>query len=454
MLLKFFFNYLPLVAFALGTYSTNSAAGVDEDALRRERNKVLVLFSLEPYEQDVRNMNKCDNYDDPNEPVWTAEQGLNWAQQAYKGHLRREAARSPAQKAEEKRLEAEREEKERKITKEIEDKILQKILAFSTSHPSDKKKMHEILKAGKFQHWADFCEKAGDHFWKQKRHDDADYFYDLAGMGVGRYTQNYAPSSQGRMHLELYNQELTVNRPNQPTPSLFHNLQQAIWAFYDAGYCNDEVAEFALSGLKQQRNHIVRWHLSHQHVSRNVYLAEIAYAYDFVDRILSQASSLSLLRHAKRYDGSLASADLAKHLIDLGFWGIWQGKYEHNWVRPDGLMVRVKSKPVAGNPRQYAAEFTIGITAENPIIWGANKQPVALKKYADGSDVAFDEDNEVLKLAYDGKFVSVVPSRKVAVRWHRFGFSDAMMRQSHFTLPGGFGDAKNYYSTKKAWFSD
>ena len=308
------------------------------------------------------------------------------------------------------------------------------------------------MQSTKFQYCSDFCEKIGDHFWKQKRHDDADYFYDLAGLGLNVYTQNGAASSQFRMHLEQYNQELVVNKPAQPTPSMFHNLQQAIWASYDASGCNDEVAGFATSALKQERNQLVRWHLSHQRVSRNVYLAEIAYAYDFVDRILRQAASLSQLRHAKRYDGSSASADLAQRLIDLGFWGIWQGKYEHSWVRPDGLMVRVKSKPVAGKPGQYAAEFTIGITAENPIIWGANGRPISLATGADGYALAFDENNEVFKLAYDKGAVFVVPSRKFAARWNQFGFADAMMGVgvSHFPLTGGFGDARNYYSTQKA----
>ncbi|RZI46962.1 hypothetical protein [Candidatus Finniella inopinata] len=439
-----------MAAFALGTYSLSTAYAVDDEAVNLEQNKALVPFSLADAEREVEIMNACDNYDDPNEPQITEEQHKYLAAQMCESYLEEEAAKTPAQRAEEKKKKRESDRKFAEERKKIEDGILVKIKGFLAKHPADKGKMGQIFKTKEFQYWADFCEKAGDHLWKQKRYDDADYFYDLSALGLNIYTQNGAASSQFRMHLEQLNQEIIVAKPKCPTPSMFHNIQQAIWAGYDASGCNDEVAESALFGLKQHRGHIIRWHLSHQHVSQNVYLREIAYAYDFVDKILSQASSLSRLRNAKRYDGSLASADLAKHLIDLGFWGIKQGQYEHNWVREDNIMIRVKSKPVYAKPGQYAAEFTIGITAENPIVWDANGRPISLATGADGYALAFDENNEVFKLAYDKGAVFVVPSRKFAARWNQFGFSNAMMGCSHFPLPGGFGDARNYYSTKQA----
>ena len=453
------FHLLCLPVFAIHLYSTSSYA-FDSDALQREQNKSLQLFSLEPYEQEVQAMNAYHPEDDWDEPSLTEEQHRQLRQQTLEDHRQSEDAKTPEQRAAEERRRRESDEKERRMTQEIEDKILTKILAFCKTNPTDENALVTISNTQQFRYWADFCDALGDYFWKQKRHDDADYFYDLANLGVGIYTQNSVPSSQGRMHLGQYNQELATTHPTRPTPSMFHNLQQTIQAFHYAIDCMDEVAEFCLPDLKQLMKHMSRWHLSNPYVATNPILTRIAYAYDFVDRVLSQAASLAHLRYAKRYDGSLAGADLAKRLIDQGFFGIWQNQYEHNWVRPDGLMVRVKSKPIIGKPGKYAAEFTIGITARNPLIWDASGQPVRLAYYAqnernilgnypENSVIAFDEDNEMFKLAYEGKTVWVVPSRKVARRWRESAFCGEMMKRAHFSLAGGFGDARNHFNTKK-----
>ncbi|RZI45531.1 hypothetical protein [Candidatus Finniella inopinata] len=442
MLIKFFFNYLPLAAFVLGTYSASFASDVDDDAMDREQNKALVPFSFADAEREVEIMNACDNYDDPNEPQITDAQHKYLAKQMRRIDREEEAAKTPAQKAEENRIEEEREEKERKWTDEIEDGILAKIKTFRKINTTDKQKLDEILKSKEFQYWADFAEEVGNHFRAQKRIHEANYFYDLANQGVGRYTQNYAPSSQGRMCIELYNQELgtILAKRERPTTSLFQKLEKAIRAFCDAGHCNDEVADFALPGLRQQRDHIIRWHLSTPYVSANPTLQKIAYGYGFVNKILKQSASLGRLLKSTHYNGARDNGDLAKRLIDLGFYGIWQDDQHHNWVRQDGLMIRVKKWGYND------AQLTIGITVHSPLKWGKDGIPTNLAKYSDGSLIAFDEHNEVFKLAYDNGAIFVVPSRRLyeaRVRWHQPRFMGDMMDLAHFELPGGWSNIIN-----------
>jgi hypothetical protein len=60
----------------------------------------------------------------------------------------------------------------------------------------------------------------------------------------------------------------------------------------------------------------------------------------------------------------------------------------------------------------------------------------------------FDEYNEVLKLAYDGKAIFAVPAFR-SFYWFSSGQIDAMMKFAHFTLTGGFGLKTGHSRTKK-----
>ena len=83
--------------------------------------------------------------------------------------------------------------------------------------------------------------------------------------------------------------------------------------------------------------------------------------------------------------------------------GVYQGKYQHNWVHPCGWVVRVK---IVDRTTQY----TIGLTFHNPIIWDSSKCPIRLLFDDDGKATIFNELNEIFKLALEGSTPFIVPS--------------------------------------------
>ena len=171
-----YFFYLPFLGAFISCLSpVSTAQGFDHDSWQCERNKVLVPLSLMPYEEDVRIMNSWVNQNDPDELHLTPEQHHALAQQIFEEHQQQEAAKTPAQRKAEKRKEKERQEQERKKIEEIENKIITEIKKFCEGHPTDRQNLKKIFKKQEYSYWADFCEKVGDHFWDQKRYDDADH---------------------------------------------------------------------------------------------------------------------------------------------------------------------------------------------------------------------------------------------------------------------------------------
>ncbi|RZI45530.1 hypothetical protein [Candidatus Finniella inopinata] len=454
MLLKSFFNYLPMAALALGTYSVSFAGTYQDETAKSERNKTLVLINLKNAQKNRDIRNDCLNARHPDEPILTYEQHIEEAKRFCARSLQREAAKTPAQKEAEQRKWREAEEKRTSMIQEIESEIHTKIEDYSKKHPAYQAALTAIDNAqGHECYWADVAAAIGTYFRNLGRTDDADYFYDLSKLGTGRYTQNHGPSSQGRMNIKLCNQELAMIRQTggRPTTYLLQKLEKVISAFCYAEFCNDEVAEFALFDLQKYQNMLVRWHLSNPYVSTNPTLKKIAYGYGFIEGLLNQVDDLTGLISCTHYNGSMDDGDLAKKLIDLGFWGIKQSNQQHNWVHKGGMMIRVKR--LENNKPQ----LTIGITVHSPLEWGEDGIPTNLARYSDGSLIAFDEHNEVFKLAYDHGAISVVPSRikiydpharrKVEVRnrWYKFGFCGEMMDEAHFELDGYWDDATNYF---------
>jgi hypothetical protein len=184
-----------------------------------------------------------------------------------------------------------------------------------------------------------------------------------------------------------------------------------------------------------------RWYLYPQNLKADTYygqsnnLVRKIYAYDFIQRILKQAEAFKIFKNANCYDGSKKNTDLAKYLIKLGFHGIYQKFNQHNWIHSNGFMVRIKRID------NGQAQFTIGITFDNPINWNSDGTPHSLKKYNNSNAladaIAFDENNEILKLAYDGQAIFVIPafrSRDWLPYWFNHQQIDIMMKCAHLSL--------------------
>ena len=207
----------------------------------------------------------------------------------------------------------------------------------------------------------------------------------------------------------------------------------------------DELAEYAYGDLWKVRNAFVRWHLKRQAFMNDSFygngnLMKVVYAWGFVSRILQQLPMFKSFIKARKYDGSLKSNDLALYLRNCGFHGIFQNNYEHNWVHPSGFQVRVKRKS------DNKTEFTIGYTFINPIIWRDDGTPYGLNRTdrlpVSNQLLAFDENNEILKLATDGESLFLIPAfrnRDWSPYWLNLMAIDGIMKRAHFPLPGGFG---------------
>ena len=422
---------------------------LDQDQINFERGKSLPVLDIRPYIADVQTVNSMVTEDFDNTV-------LNYyAFEDDQQELRRNDAEILAQKL--------KEEEEDNRIESIEKLIFGGIRKFTERNPHHKEAIETIgCKVGYAVGWvdvvlpysykvqkdcyADLVANIGNHF-KNSSYDDADYFYDLSRRGFSDYTMNGSQSSQGYMHLDLYNGEISKTKPQQPTASLYYHLTRAITAL-SAASITDEVAEFSFSYLVRIRDMIVRWHLSLQSLSDTSsysrMLTKTVYAHGFVDWILNQAKIFKQkFCFAKRYDGSKTNADLAKHLIDFGFCGVYQQHNQHNWVHPNGFMVRVKI-----NRYDHHAEYTIGLTAENPIVWSTDRKPTPrnLVQLWDDSYLVFDKTNEVLKLACDWiskhKTVYLVPAFR-AQKKHWFDSNvtqvNPMMQMAHFPLQQGFG---------------
>lgn len=155
---------------------------------------------------------------------------------------------------------------------------------------------------------------------------------------------------------------------------------------------------------------------------------------------MNQARAFKVFKKADRYDGSSKDSDLAKYLKRLGFCGVWQSRYEHNWAHSsNGFIIRVKK-----NKRTSLFEYTIGLTLENPIRWKVDGKPDSLIMGRNGNALIFDETNEVCKLALNGSSVFLVPafySQPYLKRWYDQDLVHVkcMMSEAHFPLPEGFG---------------
>ena len=412
-------------------FFNSQAKMVDQDQLDWDKNKALTVFNLDPIIAQVNEMNNFEGEEDDNFEEYQRELNTDWMQP--------EAEKTDADRLAEKL-------KKKKETREIikiENDICESIRRFINKHPNDKENLKTMYKADGKLYLADICEKFGDHFRKIDRVDDADYFYDLANKGFQVYTSNGSQSSQGYMHLGLYNREIAETKPKRPTASLYYHLKQAVAALSVASSM-DEVAECSIKDLFKIRNMIFRWHLSAQALQVDTYydpgnLVKMVYARGFVNRVLQQAEAFRVFKNANRYDGSMTNTDLAKYLKKGGFCGVWQAHNQHNWVHPNGFMVRVKGID------KGKAQFTIGLTFENPVVWNADGTPRSLQQYPNGVKLVFDKTNEVLKLAYDGKAVFVVPAFR-AFYWFNAGQVDPMMNMSHFPLAKGFGHKTGQFS--------
>ncbi len=430
-------HFIILLSLSFVFLCNSQAKTVDQDQLDLEKNKALTVFNLGPYIADVNAMNSIgeDDYFEEDQ----RELNTDWMIESAEKWRQTEAAKTDADRLAEK---LKKEQEETRISK-IEKEIGESIRRFIDKHPNDKANLITVYKAHKKAYLADISGKIGDHFRKIGRVDDADYFYDLAYKGFQDYTSNGSQSSQGYMHLDLYNREIAETKPKRPTASLYYHLKQAVAALSVASSM-DEVAEFSIKDLFKIRNMIFRWHLSAQALQVDTYydpgnLVKMVYARGFVNRVLQQAEAFRVFKNANRYDGSMTNTDLAKYLKKLAFCGVWQAHSQHNWVHPNGFMVRVKRID------KGEAQFTIGLTFENPVVWNADGTPRSLKQHANGVKLVFDKTNEVLKLAYDGKAVFVVPAFR-AFYWFNAGQVDPMMNMSHFPLARGFGHKTGPFS--------
>lgn len=323
-------------------------------------------------------------------------------------------------------------EEEQTRINNIEEEIRRSIRQFIKDHPDDKDNLIFVYREHKKKLcYADISGKIGDHFRQQiSRVDDAVFFYNLAYVD---YTDNGSQSSLGQMYLDLHNREIVETMPTRPTASLYFHLKQAIAAFQVAWFFYmDESAGLLINYLLKIRNMILMWHLSAAKLQDDSYngqekFVKRMYARGFVNEVLQQAKAFRVFKNAKHYDGSMADDDLAKYLKDLGFYGVYQEHNQHNWVHHNGFMVRVK----INNKGQ--TEFTIGLTFRNPIVWNADGTPHFLKQDTYGRRLVYDKYNEILKLAYDGKAVFVVPAFR-EFYWFDEKQVNTMMKKAHFPL--------------------
>jgi hypothetical protein len=417
------------------------AHALDNEALEWEERKSLTVFKLAPYISAVAAMNsdEPDDYDD--------EHGIDFSIPLF--------SKESMAECRDRRTAAEKEQEQRRI-KKINEELIKDILTFMKKYPQFDEIIAATYTNNKKQNLGDIVKKIGDYFQQSREIDHADKFYDLSSKFYhsvyGSLEGNFdADLSKGYMHLDEYNKEVETNKPKKPTESMFYHLQQAVDGLSVPS--PDEVADFASRDLIKIRDMIVRWYLYPKNIEDDIYfgsskaLACRVYAYGFVQKILTQAQCLKILTSAKRYDGSMTKTDLAKHLKALGFYGISQGMYQHNWVRADGFMIRVKRTV------DYKAEFTIGITFMDPMKWKVDGTPKSLAQSFNGEKLIFNPDNEILKLAYDSnrRAVFVVPAFRKR-DWQPFWFNkkqiDAMMKLAHFPLESfGTKNGKGYNTT-------
>lgn len=373
------------------------------------------MIGLDPYFDEVREKEAADNYSETDDIDDSCCLGDAMSSQSL-----RKLITSPSTISQSPVARINNKEKETRDS----------IRRFIKKYPHDKETLVDLYLDHKDEvfYYADICAVFGEHFHDLGRVDDADYFYNLDM----NYMMNGSKSSQGYMHLALYNREIAETTPISPTASLYFHLEQAVDALSLAS-STDEVARLAISDLLKIRNMIFRWHLSVKALQVDWYygpgnLVKVVYARGFVNRVLQQAKAFRVFRNAKRYDGSMTNTDLAKYLIKLGFYGVFQYDNQHNWVHRNGFMVRVK------RIENVQTQFTVGLTFVNPIVWNADGTPHSLKKHAySGMKLVFDETNEILKLAYDEKAVFVVPAFR-AWYWFNTRQVDTMMDKAHFPL--------------------
>lgn len=324
-----------------------------------------------------------------------------------------------------------------------EKEIRERIRQFIKNKPNDKKDLITVYRKHKGRlSYADICGKIGDFFRQKKQVNDAVYFYDLAYVF---YTDNGSQISKGQMYLDLYDREIAENSPKRPTESLYFNLKQAIAAFKLALFTHNRCVFFfykIIIELLEIRNMIVRWHFSKvDALPRN--LIELVYARGFVNKVLQQAKAFRVFINGtkiRHYNGTESRTDLARYLKTLRFYGVYQDTYQHNWVHRDGFMVRVKSKKnfkarLPKGQAEFTVEFTVGLTLDNPIEWNADGTPNSLKQKANDRPLVYDETNEILKLAYDGTAVFVVPAFRANYWFDKRQVNvDTMMEKAHFKL--------------------
>ncbi|MDP2193821.1 MAG: hypothetical protein Q8K36_04790, partial [Alphaproteobacteria bacterium] len=335
----------------------------------------------------------------------------------------------------------------------VEGKILQGIRGFLKKH----KGQSRILKAQiniKEKNMAEIAKAIGD-FYSSTNTEWADYFYTLSATSFKIYSENEAVLALRDMYIREYSGEIAQNNPRKPTASLFNHLKLIIKAceqLLDFGDANDQwmVAACALPDLYKLRSMIVRWHVSAVDMQHDLYygphgLLNRIYTRQFIESVLSQAEFLLPIRQADRYDASDSDSNLLKLLKQRGFYGVYQSQFAHNWVHPSGWVVRVKV-------RNGRTEYTIGLSFQNPIMWDAHNRPVRLALYPDGSTIAFNKYNEIVKLAFDGNAPFIIPAF-LDYYWYDRSVLDEMMRIAHFHLPNGFGTKKRYPQTNHFYYS-
>lgn len=221
-------------------------------------------------------------------------------------------------------------------------------------------------------------------------------FGDELDDGSGEYEAlAWSENETGKWHIEQYDKEANNKSLEKPTSSMLINLKNGLLCFErSASFVGDEIAENAIPDIKKVYFATVRWYIYFN--TNTPTLVKEIYNRDFIISIIDQAEKIYPIIQKTKYDGSNSCDDLASFLISLGFKGINQNNHtQHNWVNQNGIMVRVKNK----------GEVTIGVTLQNPIDWQKN----CLKDNNNNTKIAFDQNNEILKIVYHSGAIFVIP---------------------------------------------
>lgn len=433
-------------AWCIFTLAISLTAGIDEQALKRERKKEMVKIDIKAitkeFNDDEENMQKAldEAYENmtPSEyyPIYSHFEGpIN----IVKDEAEEEAYRRRMHEYKQKELKAQR-------------SIEQEILEFCQNNKIYGQYVKNFYLAKREQNkWpSDIAILIADVFSKKKEYTLAKKFYYLA-----RNCSNYDGKEDltvGLMLISYINDTIDNEKPALPTPALFSAVIEAIKACSNGEYYCD-IGFLFKRALMNMRDLMVRWPISPSKLmndnfyGRNELIKRI-YDHNFVDGLINDTHKFIKIFQANRFGVNAKENNLLFALKEAGFKGIIKSFGDNDqyiWVDQKGYIVRIKY--FTGHQGKGQWQFTIGLTFNNPYIW-KNNDAIAVKKHRDLAidnteyknqatrydDLPSYEYNEIFKIIVDGKLLMLAPSFK-SFYWHLKDNSlNQVMDQAHKDL--------------------